>query len=316
MPAIDRDREHTTVRRLLREHVGDVDGGIVQLAGGYFSHTFACAVDGSEYVVRLNSDDHACESFNKDDYAWKRFASPILPIPRLVATGEIDGGWYAISERVAGRTLRENSPPEQWKVLPELLDIVEAIGQSNVSSSQGYGDWDGDGHGRFSSWHAFLASTAANHPDGYYANWHHLFDDSFLERDLFDLVTRRMLELADGCPNERSLIHNDLHFDNILSDGERITGIVDWANALYGDSLYDVAWLIWQADHPGWWYDDGVEILHRRFGAAPDYDVRIACYKCHIGLDHLRFYARTDNRDWYDFCRDWLLKLLQATSHL
>jgi hygromycin-B 4-O-kinase len=306
------DADHSrspAVRELLREHFGADIEDIRPLAGGAFSRTLAFSAAGRDYVIRLNTSVHARESFAKDDYAWRHFAAPALPIPRIVATGTTADGWYAISERAAGRTLNEFSRPAQRAVLPALLDTLDAVSRSDTRASDGYGDWDSDGQGRFASWHAYLASIVDNHMDGYYQNWHHLFDDSFLERDLYEAVTHQMLQLAPACPEERALVHNDFHFENIVADGQQVTAVVDWANALYGDPLYDVAWLTWQAAHPGWWYDDGAEILRARYGASPHYATRIACYQCHIGLDHLRYYARNEMRDRYDFCRAWLLAL-------
>ncbi|HYI14149.1 MAG TPA: phosphotransferase, partial [Thermomicrobiales bacterium] len=302
----------TAIRQLVREHVSDRIEDIQPLTGGFFSRAFAFDAAGRQYVIRLNPEDHAAESFAKDDYAWRHFASPALPIPRIVATGTTADGYYAISELVADRTLGECTLAERQAVLPALLDTLEAVGQADVSASRGYGDWDGAGTGRFANWRAFLASAIDNHPDGYYVNWHAFFDDSFLERDLYETVFNRMLQLTAHCPEQRALIHNDFQFGNVLTDGERITGVIDWANALYGDPLYDVAWLIWQAANPGWWYDDAA-MLHRRFGALPDYAERIACYQCHIGLDHLRFYTRTGNRTMYDTTRAWLLTVLATT---
>ena len=127
-----------------------------------------------------------------------------------------------------------------------------------------------------------------------------------LQKKLVAVKNTRSVRKAD-------LIHNDYQLENVLVDSGRITGVIDWANALYGDPLYDVAWLVWQAAHPGWWYDDGAEFLHARFGAMPNYATRIACYGCHIGLDHLRFYARNENQDGYAACRAWLLDLLAAS---
>jgi hygromycin-B 4-O-kinase len=186
----------------------------------------------------------------------------------------------------------------------------------DVSAASGYGDWGPDGAGRYESWRAFLAAVIDDHDEGYYAHWHRLFSDSFLERDLYETAHRRMLHLAERCPQERRLVHNDYQFENILAEGARITGVIDWANALYGDPLYDVAWLLWQAAHPDWWHAEGPGVLHERFGAAPGYAARIACYALHIGLDHLRFYARTDNRARYDEARIFVLDHLRDTEQM
>ena len=195
-------------------------------------------------------------------------------------------------------------------LLPAVLDMLEAIANADVSPSRGYGAWNADGNGSFVRWHDYLASANENQTTGYYADWHALFRESFLERDVFETIYRQMLHLMRFCPEERALVHNDFQFENILAEGARITGVIDWANALYGDPLYDVARLIAWSAHPGWWYDDGAELLRARFGDAPQYDERISCYLCHLGLDDLRFYSKTGNRADYDFFSERLLAVV------
>jgi len=211
--------------------------------------------------VRLNTAAHAAEGFAKDDYAWRHFASPALPIPRIVATGRTAGGAFAIGERAAGYTLAECSPAERRALLPATLDTLDAIARADVYASRGYGNWGGDGNGGSASWRDYLAAIVENHAEGFHRDWHALFRDSFLEREVYEAVYRRMLRLAAHCPEERALIHNDYQFENILAEGGRITGVIDWANALYGDPLYDVARLAWWSTWDGWWYDDGAALL-------------------------------------------------------
>jgi hygromycin-B 4-O-kinase len=306
--------EIAKLRRLLAKQFGEDIHDFEPLAGGFFSRAYGFSTGHDAYVIRFHSDVHARESFEKDDYAWQHFASATLPIPEIVARGETPDWCYAISRRVEGRPVESSTPDVRRAILPQLLDTIETIGNVDVSTTSGYGGWDSIGSGEFASWRGFLASILDDHADGYYQNWHRFFDTSFLEREVYETVGRRMLALAERCPERRALVHNDFHFNNILTDGERITAVIDWANALYGDPLYDIAWLNWQAANPGWWYDDGAAILRARFGALPGYATRIACYLCHIGLDHLRFYTRTDNQVRYNETRDWLLGLL-ATSN-
>lgn len=301
------------VRALLADQVGAEVRDVQPLAGGFFSRAFAATAGGKQYVIRLHADVHAAESFAKDDYAWRHFGSPALPIPRIVAQGETADGCFAISERAPGRTLAELSSDEQWTLLPAVLDAFEAVGRVDVRASRGYGAWDATGNGQHRSWHSFLAAAIENHRDGYYQNWHRLFDESFLERDVYETVYRAMLRLAEFCPEERALVHTDYQFENIIVAGQRVTGVIDWANAIYGDPLYDVArWIAWSA-MPGWWYDDSSDLMKERFGDAPHYDERIACYQCHIGLDDLRFYAKNGKQAEYDFFRDQLLALITDT---
>ncbi len=304
------------LRGLLLKHFAAADhiGEAQALAGGFFSRAYAVAIDSREYVVRLNSEPHAAESFAKDAYAWRHFNSASLPIPRIIVIGRTPEVHYAISERAAGRSLMACSLEERQAALPALLDALESVGRSDVMSSSGSGDWGSDGNGKFENWRGYLASVIEDHDEGYYKDWHRLFEDSFLERDVYEAVYDRMLELLARCPEQRSLIHNDFQFENLLWDGRRITGVIDWANALYGDSLYDVAWLSWLSVHPEGWFDDGARILTDRFSGAAGFAGRLACYQLHIGLDHLRFYARNDQRANYQMCRDWLVGLISGAT--
>ena len=199
-------------------------------------------------------------------------------------------------------------------MLPSLLARLDSIQRVETHDTTGYGDWAPDGHGRFPSWRAYLVRVIENDAEGYYRDWHVLFRESFLERDLYEAVYRRMLRLAAHCPEERALIHNDYWFMNLLGDGKRITGVIDWANSLYGDPVYEIARLAWGGEYPGWWYPDGASILHTRYGAMPGYAERIACYQCHIALDDLRFYAKTGRREEYDWSRARLLAIVERES--
>jgi hygromycin-B 4-O-kinase len=276
------------------------------LAGGEFSRAFGFVAGGREYVVRFSRYPHAVEAFAKDEYAWRRFASPGLPIPRIVALGEVEGGAFAIGERVAGRRVEELSAGERAALVPSLLGTLDAIAGADLGVTRGYGPWDGAGQGEAVSWHGYLAAVMDNKDEGYYRDWHALFRESFLERAVYEAVYRQMLHLAAQCPEERALIHCDLHFDNVLTAGGRVTGVIDWGNAGYGDPLYDVAWLgRWNTYSRGSILDPA--LLRARYGALPEYDARIACYECFLGLDDLRFYARTNRRAEYEAMRDWLI---------
>ena len=54
----------------------------------------------------------------------------------------------------------------------------------------------------------------------------------------------RLRELVTGLPQDRHVIHGDLANRNVLINGATLTAVIDWGNAMYGDHLYDAAWLI------------------------------------------------------------------------
>jgi hygromycin-B 4-O-kinase len=308
------ESETARAAALLHRQFATDASAVRPLGSGEFSRAFAFISGGRDYVLRLNATPHAAESFAKDDYAWRHFASSRLPIPRVAAIEQTEEICFAISERAAGRVMTELTATERRALLPSLLDTLDAIGRADVGASRGYGDWDASGTGQFATWRGYLAAIIEDQADGYYQHWHAFFRDGSLERDVYDAIYRHMLQLLDHCPEERALIHNDYWFMNIVGEGERVTGVIDWANALYGDPLYEIARLSWGSAFPGWWYEDGAAFLRARYGATPDYDIRLACYSCHLGLDDLRFYAKTGRREEYTWARDRLLALVAGEA--
>jgi hygromycin-B 4-O-kinase len=136
-----------------------------------------------------------------------------------------------------------------------------------------------------------------------------LFETSFLEKDFWNKVTSKMAELSNYCPEERCLVHADCGFDNVLSDGKKITGVIDWENSMYGDSLYDLAWLsFWRSElgyeqmYAEYVQGKGKEIEH--------FNERVLCYKLWIGLNAMIFFAYSDQKGKYEYAKGILEKLL------
>lgn len=55
------------------------------------------------------------------------------------------------------------------------------------------------------------------------------------EEDIFEKIAQ------DTQVSHNGLIHLDFHPLNVLTDGEKITGVIDWVNASYGDYRFDIA---------------------------------------------------------------------------
>jgi aminoglycoside phosphotransferase (APT) family kinase protein len=76
---------------------------------------------------------------------------------------------------------------------------------------------------------------------------------------------------------ERSvLLHGDFHLDHVFSDGNRITGILDWARVLAGDSNFDLA-------VTSYFLGDEFDVFMRGYGGETD-PGRIEEYRLIIAL--------------------------------
>ena len=258
------------------------------LPQGEWSRAYAFRHRGRDLVVRFNPDRHA---FDVDLLAL-RFASARLPIPAVLEVGEADGGHYAISERAYGDFLEDLPRQRMQAAVPSLLETLDALRTADTSASTGFGPWDLNGNGRNRSWPEFLLDVDAGTPDAFRSTWRkELARSDPAERTFWDGM-RELEALSGRCPDRRDLIHSDLLNRNAFVSGARITALIDWQCAIYGDHLFELAWFtFWGPWHPGLaaaglrdraldrWRIAGVDLT--------DADLRLRCYEIRIGVSHL-----------------------------
>ncbi len=118
-----------------------------------------------------------------------------------------------------------------------------------------------------------------------------------------------MTELLKFCPEDRYLVHGDYGFGNILSDGTRITAVIDWEASMYGDFLFDVAWLSFWSRKPDLesLYAEHLKSQNRE---VPHFAERILCYKLYIGLRTLSFFAYSNQKEKYDGLKEHVGRLV------
>ena len=287
-------------------------GSVADLAyidGGEGSQAFSFSVKGKEYIIRVNIHNG---SFLKDKYASEHFESKDVIIPKIVSIGMLDNKYcYALSEKIGGKRMDKFTEEEVIAIMPELLKTLDAIHATDISLTAGYGEWNAEGNAPYKSWKAHIISLE---------NWAtgkqgrpNFFETTILERNVWDRVYREIIDLTSFCSEERSLLHGDFGFDNILSDGRAITGVIDWGEGSYGDFLYDCAWLsYWSKSHI---YRT---ILKRHFAdkniIVPNYDERMKCYELHVGLGALGFFAFSQQKEKYEWNKARLLGLLDTHS--
>lgn len=259
---------------------------------GEWSRAYAFRHGDRELVVRFNP---ARGAFDPDVLA-QRYASHHIPMPRLLEVGDLEGGCYAISERAFGDFL-EDLPPHLMKAaLPSILNTLEALRCAETTQTTGFGPWTSTGDGMFRSWGDFLRAPGVGTPTEHLGTWRDGLQLSQLGEGTFRAGTAELERLSRGCPEQRNLVHSDLINRNVFVSDGRITALIDWQCAMYGDHLYDLAWLLfWAPWHPGLstvdmrsaalarWAETSADLINA--------DTRLRCYELHIGLRHLVYNA-------------------------
>jgi len=285
---------HELVKNFIKEHCGALDDSFEVDNNGELSQAFFFESDAGPKVLRVNTSK---EGFLKDRFVAENFSTRGLPIPAIEEVGELsEGMFYAISQRALGKTLDKYNVDVVVSLMPKMAETLDAI-HATTPMGKGYGLWDLTGNGKSISWLEALKEMQTSDDD------YKLADVSFFEKDLYEKLFSEIANYYKYCPEERRLVHRDFGFSNVISDGINITGVIDWEPSLYGDPLFDVAWLdFWAYKNEGY-----AEFFKRHYEAQDqlpeNYHERVACYKLIIGTKSLRFFAKSNQSGKYDFAK-------------
>lgn len=292
--------ENFVVLDFLKNYYKKDVSNLTPLVGGEASQAFGYNVNGQDLVIRINK--HFDRGFKKEKYAYNNFKSLEIPIPKILDIGQLeDGQYFVISEKVDGELFKNLNDEEFDKNLPSLFSTLESIHSIDVSDKIGYGKFDIEGIGQDKSWKEYLLKVDEHAI--------HMFDNSMLEKDVWDKIYKRFTELISFCPEEKYLVHGDYNFGNLFSKNEKIAGVIDWESSTYGDFLYDVARL--QFFTKDFDYEKAYLDFCNKIGKnIENFKERILCYQLRIGLSSLSFYAYSKQKDKYESCKNKLLNLI------
>jgi Predicted aminoglycoside phosphotransferase len=294
------------IQEIIKHHIGSEAASIRQMEGGNMSSVFSCDVNGQGYVIKFSDLEGA---FDTEHYVANLLASQDgIPFPACLAMGHRGQLTYVILERLEGRNLSELAAEDQLRHVPHLVRILFRLADADVSATSGYGWIRRDGQGSFASWKEFVTAAFAEDQTGtFWENWHELYRTTCLERDVFTEIYDRLMHYVPYGEPHRHFVHGDYHPWNILSDGARVTGIIDGLY-MYGDPLIDLAVL---DRHMPWAgivaaYQAQLEQAGR---SMPHFTERLRAAYYFKGLDGLRFYAKMGWTHAYMGTRQFLLQL-------
>jgi hygromycin-B 4-O-kinase len=265
------------VEEILRSGVGEIRG-LHRLAEGEESQAFGFAHGAVNLVARFNPSRRG---FDKDDFAYRKFRSPSLPVPEILLVSEPEPGLYlCVSSRAPGETLQDLEPASLPGMVGPVGRVMEAIAAADVSPIAGFGPWDAEGRGDAESWAEFLTSIA----DRSRHDW--VRAGRYVDMREVDPLLGRVHEFSNYCPEARQLVHGDFGSNNVIEHQGRITAVIDWSESLAGDALYDVAnvffWRTWLPC-----MEAQAQFFEQASRGEPGTRERLLCYQLRIGLQEV-----------------------------
>lgn len=261
-------------RHFLSEHHGGEIAEFKRIAGGYWSSAFGYSFDGEPLVARFGND----REWYEVDQAAYAFNGPQLPVPRVRTIGEaFDGLVFAISERAEGVYWEDSAGAGLEALVRSVLGGLRSVPEADVDYT----------------WRQWLLA-GIDHEGRNAENRTRVARDP-MAGPVADRTEREVRSLLEACPERRELIHGDLVHKNVLvtPDLSQVTAVYSWKCSARGDSLFDAAWLsLWGPWFPGMGAIDMWAIAN---DGSADVATRFRCYRLHIGLTHLCWYAYTDD---------------------
>lgn len=255
---------------------------IERIGHGEWSRAYSFqAIDDREYVVRFSSLD---EDFRKDRLA-ARYATRALPIPRILDFGQAFDGYFAIAPRAEGGYLDDLGAADMRRVLPALFGAVAAMRDADIAHTRGFGVWHADGDAPSATWQDVLLDVARDRTGERLSGWRAALEQSPTGAGPFNTAYAHLVDLAKVVPDARHLLHADLLNYNVLVRGNRLSAVLDWGSAMYGDWLLDIAWLnFWQPWYPSWASIDFLAEAKSYFRIGADFELRTRACQLLIGL--------------------------------
>ncbi|GAB3824812.1 phosphotransferase family protein [Kribbella italica] len=186
---------------------------------------------GDEYVVRLNNGLFR-DAYRHEAEVVDLLVGSEVPHARRLAHGDgPDGPWY-ISERLPGRSLHEAWPSAdsatRQAIIESLGAALRALHRVPVPAGL-LPPWLSDALAGGKPWHAYHPPVVSATLQQVEAARRLPGNDSGLLADVADWVQERLALFAS---DEPVLVHGDLHGSNVMVDQGRVTGLIDFAEAL------------------------------------------------------------------------------------
>jgi len=264
----------------VRRHVPDAAGPVEfePITTGKFNTSFYVRAGGADLVLRIAPPDDAVFVFYERGMMRQEPGLHRLlrertrvPVARVVAfddSREVVDRDFLLMERLPGRALSERSVADPSEVLRET---GRCLAEVHALTADAYG---------------YLGEHAPMEPQATWAGafdvmWGKLLDDCAATGHYGAGDVRRMRQLLEDRlalfdrPVAASLLHMDIWSQNLLVDGRgRLTGIVDWDRALWGDPEIEFAVLDYcGVSEPAFWEGYG-----RARESSPEAQVRRVFY--------------------------------------
>lgn len=307
------------VEEFLRKNFSLDKNNIEILKGGEISQAFSFTKDSIDYVIkvrRVRKRFRKANPFSKELVLSKTLKKKdiSIPIPKIVKFGVFyknknEKFIYSIVEKAKGKFVHLYQNDKAKNVDKSLIDMLYQIHSIDISKTKGFGNWEKWNEAPFNSMKDQILDVIERQK----IFTKERFATGIFEKDLYIQGSKKIKELVKYCSSKRYLVHADYGYDNVLADDEgNITAVYDWEHSMFGDFVYDIAWLdFWgfrvENTYSNLYLQKYQNVHNLDFDS---YEERLLCYKIYIGMTAAGFFSESNQEDKYLEAKQRVLSLL------
>jgi len=294
--------KNDSVIRLLNKLLDSPISNLLSIDSGQIASTYSFDMADKKFFIQFNYENMS-QGYQTEVFFAERFSLNDVPVRKIIAQGEYEGFQYSISEKAIGESLDKINANDFELALPSVMDCLVKIASVDLEGTVGYGWLDNKFNGAFSSWPDHLMQIKDEEPGYFYGEWHHLFKTTFLDKNIFDKYLGKLERLLPKLPDGRYLVHGGFGYGNVLIHDHSVSAVLDWQDARYGDPLFDLAYMVFWRNDPtaAKCLDVYRSSISKSTISMENFNARMTCYKYYIGLDSMRFSAKTNNQPFYKY---------------
>ncbi|ADL52961.1 phosphotransferase family protein [Clostridium cellulovorans] len=301
-PKIDLDEINILLEKIFPYPVEQIE----EAPTGKIKKVYFLKYMGKAYVIRFSKDD---KEFKFEKYLQEALKGEDFPLAKLLYNGSFNNYYYAISEKIEGVAINTLSEKEVKNTLPSIMEALTKLHSIDLAEATGYGWLDSNRDGTFDTFTGFLQSFFSREQEGFWKGWYDLFENSFLDYDIFKGLYKKMMELAPYCEGRRYLTHTDFHYNNLIINNLKLVGIIDWGGVSYLDFIFDLARLI--MEFPDYNLLNEFQAFYKENNMdTSNFNQRFLCAALCHSLDGMRFWAKLGSIEAYKSILDNVLMIL------
>jgi len=174
-----------------------------------------------------------------DILAYKLINKLNLPTPKVYCNFKLQNYFILVLEKINFSLLTTVPDKEKFKYIPSMLINLKKIHKVKSQKTGFLNNLN-----KFKTWKDFLLAFFDGKID--YLDWEEISERKGLSRKLVQYSVDKIINKIQNTKfleKNYSLLHTDFNQRNLFVDpkSKKITGIIDWAEAMFGDPLYDFA---------------------------------------------------------------------------